>query len=170
MVSFYQVFLPDNQDFLFYLIVQANCTLYSHIVNHKILKVLVENLSDWLVCIPQPHKLGHLLDIAYDNCFLVDTQFVYNSAAFPLFSQSFSNLRAGPPLSLIDVSIETMLDNKIKMYGDTITVKQISELVSQYPSIWKSQGFVQISPEQWMKVQLKLGCKSKLSFIKPKVY
>lgn len=85
--------------------------------------------------IPRYHKLGHLLDMAYNNYFLIDTQFLYNLAAFLSSLQFFSNLSTGLLLSLIDSSIEIVLDNEIKVYRNTAVVKQISELVLQYPSI-----------------------------------
>lgn len=56
------------------------------------------------------------------------------------------------------------------MFGDADAVRQISDLVAEYPSIWESQGFVQIPPERWMKVPLKPGWEAKVSAIKPKVY
>lgn len=86
--------------------------------------------------------------MAYDNCFLIDTQFVHDSAIFRPSSHSFSDLSARPPLSLVNSLIKTVLDNGIKVYGDIVAVKQISELVFQYLSIWESQGFVQIPPDR----------------------
>ena len=58
----------------------------------------------------------------------------------------------------------------MRVYGDEAAIREISELVAQYPSIWESEGFVQISPERWMKVHLKPGWESKVSAIKPRVY
>lgn len=49
-----------------------------------------------------------------------------------------------------------MLDNGDNVYGDEVAVRQIVNLVAEYPTIWKSQGFVQIPPERWMTVLLKL--------------
>ena len=66
--------------------------------------------------------------------------------------------------------METVLENGIRVFGDTDAVKQISDLVAEYPSIWESQGFVQIPPERWMKVPLKPGWETKVSAIKPRVY
>ncbi len=40
--------------------------------------------------------------------------------------------------------METVLDNGVKVYGDTVTIKQIADLVAEYPKIWESKGFVQI--------------------------
>lgn len=47
--------------------------LYSHIVDYKILKILIKNIFDQLLHIFRRHKLGHLFDIAYNNCFLINT-------------------------------------------------------------------------------------------------
>ena len=66
--------------------------------------------------------------------------------------------------------LETVLDNKVKVYGENVAIEQIAELVAKHPMIWESQGFVRISPEQWMTVLLKPGWKSKVSAIKPRVY
>ena len=66
--------------------------------------------------------------------------------------------------------METQLDNGVRVYGDEAAVREISELVAQYLSIWESEGFMQISPERWMKVHLKPGWESKVFAIKPRVY
>lgn len=73
MVFLHQVPLPDDWEFFFHPITQAKLTLYSHIVDHETLKILVKNASDRPLYILRRHKLGHLLDIAYDNYCLVDT-------------------------------------------------------------------------------------------------
>lgn len=138
MVSLHQVLLPDNQDFLFHPTIQANFMLYSLCVNHETSKVLIKNASDRPLCIPRCHKLGHLFNISYNNCFLVNTQLAYDLAAFPPTSQTFSDPSVIPLPSLINSSIETVLDNGIKVYGDMAVVKQISELLLQYLSIWES--------------------------------
>lgn len=83
----------------------------------------------------QRYKLAHLLDIAYDNCFLVDAQSAHDLTIFLPSLLSFSDLSAGPPLSLANTLMETVLNNRIKVYEDPAVIKQISELVLQYPSI-----------------------------------
>ena len=66
--------------------------------------------------------------------------------------------------------MKTQLDNGVRVYGDEAAVREISELVTQYPSIWESECFVQIFPERWMKVYLKPGWELKVSAIKSRVY
>lgn len=46
-----RVLQSNNRDFLFYSTPQANLTLYSHIVNHETLKILVKNASDRIFCV-----------------------------------------------------------------------------------------------------------------------
>lgn len=73
MVSLVALSLLDNRDFLFHLATQANLTLFTHIINPQISKIFVRNAFNEVLCIPCHHKLGHLVDIAYDNCVLTDT-------------------------------------------------------------------------------------------------
>lgn len=164
------VSLPNNCDFLFHPTTQANLTLYAHIVDHTTTKILVSNTSDRSLRIPQHQKLGHIVDICYENCFLAEAQATFNSAAFSPRAQPFFDLHAEVALASRDTLIETQLDNGVRVYGDEVAVREISGLVAQYPSIWESEGFVQISPERWMKVYLKPRWESKVSAIKPRVY
>ncbi len=169
MISLVKLPLPDDRDFLFHPTPQANLTLYSHIMDYETSKVLVRNASDLPLRVPRRHKLVHLLDIAYENCFFTDTRSAYDAASVPP-SSPFPNLGAGPALPPADTSMETVLENGIRVFGNANAVKQISDLVAEYPSIWESQGFVQIPPERWMKVTLKPGWEAKVSAIKPRIY
>lgn len=140
--------LPDNRDFLFHPAPQANLTLYSYIMDYETSKILVKNASDLLLCVPRWHKLGHFLNMTYDNCFLIDTKSAYSAASIPLSSHPFSVLGAKPTLSPIGALMKTILENRIKVFEDADTIRQISDLVAEYPSIWEFQEFVQIPPKQ----------------------
>lgn len=74
MIPILSVSLPDDRDFLFHPATQTNLTLYTHIVDHETTKVLVRNTSDRPLRISRQQKLGHIVDIHYDNCFLVDAK------------------------------------------------------------------------------------------------
>ncbi len=139
MISLVKLPLPDDRDFLFHHTPQANLTLYSHIMDYETLKVLVRNASDLPLRIPRWHKLGHILDIAYENCFLTDTRSAYDTASVPL-SSPFPNLGAGPALPPTDTLMEIALENGIRVFGNANAVKQISDLVAEYPLIWESQA------------------------------
>ena len=135
MISLAPVSLPNDRDFLFHPITQANLTLYAHIVNHTTIKILVSNTSDRSLRIPWHQKLGHIVDICYENCFLADAQATFDSAAFPPRAQPFFDLHAGVALAPTNTLIETQLDNGVRVYGDEAAVRKISKLVAQYPSI-----------------------------------
>ncbi len=77
MTLLFPVPLLDDRDFLFYLTIRTNLTLYIHIVDHKTLKVLVKNMSDQLLRISHWQKLGYIIDICYDNCFLANAKAVF---------------------------------------------------------------------------------------------
>ena len=66
--------------------------------------------------------------------------------------------------------MEITLDNGVRVYKDEHVVNLLSQLVAEYPSIWKSEGFIRILPERWMKVPLKPGWEAKISAIKLRVY
>lgn len=123
---------PDNRNFLLHLIIQANLTLYAHIVDYITTKILVSNISDPLLHILQHQKLGHIVDICYKNCFLANIQAIFNSAVFLPKAQSFFNLYAGIALAPTDTDIpmETHLNNGIEVYRDKAAVREISELVA----------------------------------------
>ena len=170
MVSLFPLPLPDNRDFLFHPTTQANLTLFTHLVDHEISKVLVRNNSSQTIRVPHRHRLGHIVDIAYENCFFANAHSVRDAATSPPYSQHLPNPDTSSFFLPSDSSLETILSNGVKVYGDATAVKQIAELVAEYPTIWESQGFVQIPPERWMTVPLKPGWESKVSTIKPRIY
>lgn len=162
--------MPDDHDFLFHPATQPSLTLFTHIVDHRTSKVLIRNASNESLCIPRRHKLGYLINIAYDNCFLTDTQSTLDAATFLPSSYQLLSYTDDSPFLATGPSMEMVLDNGVKVYGNAVAVKQIADLVAEYPTIWKSKGFVQILPERWMTVPLKPGWESKVSAIKPRIY
>lgn len=73
--------------------------------------------------------------MAYENCFFIDIQAAYDAAFVPPSSHLFSNLGTEPTLPLTDASMETVLYNKIRVFGDSNAMRQIADLVTEYPSI-----------------------------------
>ena len=49
-------------------------------MHHDTKKVLVRNTSDRPLRILHRQKLGHVVDIWYNNCFLADVESAFNSA------------------------------------------------------------------------------------------
>ena len=170
MVSLLPVPLPNNRDFLFYPTVQPNLMLFAHIIHHNTKKVLVRNTSDHPLRISCHQKLGHVVDIQYDNCFLAGAKSAFHLATVPLQTAPFFEEELSCTLTPTNPSMETTLDNGVRVYGDEHAVTLLAKLVAEYPFIWESEGFVRIPPEHWMKVPLKPGWEAKVSAIKPRVY
>ncbi len=170
MISLFPLSLPDDYDFLFHPATQPTLTLFTHIVDHRTSKVLVRNAPNESLRIPRHYKLGHLINITYDNCFLTDTQSALDIATSLLLLYQPPSCSSDSPFLATNLCMETVLDNGVKVYGDVAAIKQIADLVAEYPTIWKSKGFVQIPPERWMMVPLKPGWESKVSAIKPRLY
>lgn len=110
--------------------------------------ILVRNAFNEALCISRHPKHGHLIDIAYNNCFLTETRSVLDSATAPPllyqllgYNDKFSIFSTYP-------SMETVLNNGVKVYRDVAAVGQIADLVLEFPTIWESQSFVQVPPER----------------------
>ena len=162
--------LPDDRDFLFHPTAQASLTLFAYIIHHDTKRVLVRNTSERPLRISCCQRLGHIVDIHYNNYFLADAKSVFNSVTVPPQTAPFFEHELSYTLTPVILFMETRLDNRVRVYRDKYAVVLLAQLVAKYPSIWKSEGFVQIPPEHYMKVPLKPGCQAKVSAIKPKVY
>lgn len=127
--------LPNDHDFLFYPATQANLTLFTHLVDHETSKVLVRNDSSQTIWVLRRHKLGHIVDIAYDNYFLANAHSVRDAATSPPSSQHLLNSDTSSSFLPNDSSLERILSNGVKVYKDTAAVRQIAELMDEYPTI-----------------------------------
>ena len=170
MIPLLPVPLPDDRDFLFHPTVQPSLTLFAHIMHHDTKKILVKNTFDRPLRISRRQKMGHVVDIWYDNCFLADAESAFHSTTVPPQTAPFFEHKLSITPTPPDLSMETTLENEVRVYGDKHAVTLLAQLVAEYPSIWESEGFVQIPPERWMKVPLKPGWEEKVSAIKFRVY
>ena len=66
--------------------------------------------------------------------------------------------------------METILNNRVRVYRDKYAVTLLGQLVADYLSIWESESFVRVLTERWMKVPPKPGWEAKVSAIKLRVY
>lgn len=142
IIPLFLVLLPDNREFLFYLVAQANLTLFAHIINRETIKVLFGNTSDRLLCISRQQKLGHFVDIRYNNCFLVEVKFALHFEVFSLRVLAFFKLEYFCTPTPTDSSMKTRLDNGVRVYGDKQAVVLVVYLIAKYLMIWELGGFV----------------------------
>lgn len=116
-------------------------------MHHNTRKVLVKNTSDRPLRILRCQKLGHVINIWYNNCFLADIKSVLYSATVPPQTTPFFEHELFSAPTPTNPSMETTLDNGVRAYRDEHAVTLLSQLVAEYPSIWESEGFVWIPPE-----------------------
>ena len=140
--------LSDDRDFLFHPTAQANLTLFAYIMHHDTKKVLVRNTSNWPLRILRHQRLGHVVDIRYDNCFLADTKTAFDSATIPPQTAPFFKHGLSCTPTPTDPFMVTTLENGVRVYGDKHAVALLAQLVAEYSSNWESEGFVQIPPER----------------------
>lgn len=89
MIPLLPVPLPDNQDYLFHSASQTNLILYTQNIHHETSKILVRNISNWLLYIFHWQKLDHIINICYNTCFLADADIAFYIAAFFPKAQPF---------------------------------------------------------------------------------
>lgn len=135
MVLLFPMSFPDDRDFLFYPIAQPNLTLFAHIIHHDTKKILVRNISDRPLRILCRQKLGHVVDIWYDNCFLTNAKSAFYSATVPLQTPPFFEKELSCTSTPTDPSIETKLNNGVRVYGNKHVVTLLAQLIAKYFSI-----------------------------------
>lgn len=146
LINFQQIPLPDSRDFLFQPFSQQQLTLYSYLFDHTSSKILVRNDAERSIQIPKRHRLGCITEIPFENCFATSVD--HDAASTLSTSPLLFHKRNGITIPPADAGLETELPNGIKIYRDRQAVEKITRLVNEYPSIWKSSGFVQVPPER----------------------
>lgn len=141
-----------------------------HIIDHKTPQVLVGITSNCPLYISWCYQLGHIVDIAFNSCFLADTWTTFDLASFPLTTLLFLDLSTRPDLAPGDAFMETQPNNVMRVYRDSAAVEVIFKLVAEYFSIWEFESFVWIFSKRWIRVLLISDWEFKVSTIKPQVY
>ena len=62
-----------------------------------------------------------------------------------------------------NVADETRLSNDVMIYDNSHEIKILSNLMKEFPTLWKNEGFVNIPEENWMKLSLRDDWQSRLS-------
>lgn len=122
MILLLLVSLPNNWDFLFHPTPQLNLTLFAYIIYHNTKKLLIRNIFDRLLHILRCQRLGHIVDICYNNCFLIDANFAFDAVATSLQTTPFFEHELFCASKPINPSVKTTLDNRVGIYGDKYVV------------------------------------------------
>lgn len=83
IVLFLPVPLPDDWDFLFYPTPQPSLTLFAHIMHYETKKILVRNTFDRPFRISRCQRIGHVINIWYNNCFFGDVKSTFYLVTVP---------------------------------------------------------------------------------------
>lgn len=123
-----------------------------HIFDHTNTRILVRNNADHAIKILTHPRLSCVTELPYKNCFTAsaDLDVAYTPLTLPTIFHDRNSISISPAEDL-----ETELPNGIKIYRDKKAIDTITCLVNEYPSIWKSSGFIQVPPKWWIKVHLK---------------
>lgn len=135
MVSLLPVPLSDNKNFLFHPTAQPSLMLFAHIIYHDTKKILVKNSSDHPLHISRYQKMGHVVNIRYDNCFFADAKSAFDSATVPPQTVPFFEHELSTTPTAINLSMKTTLANGVRVYGDKYEVTLLTQLVAEYFSI-----------------------------------
>ena len=111
MIPLLLISLLDDRDFLFHLIAQSNLMLFAYILYYDSKKILVRNISDRPLRILHYQRLGHIVGICYNNCFLADANFAFDAVA--VFSQTTPFFKYKPSCTSTPTnpSMKRTLDN-----------------------------------------------------------
>lgn len=104
-------------------------------MHHDTKKILVRNTFDRSLRILRCQKMGHVVDIQYNNCFLADAKFTFYSATVLPQTAPFFEHELSSTLTPTDPSIKTTLDNRVRVYGDELEVILLAQFVAKYLSI-----------------------------------
>lgn len=129
MIPLLSVPLLDDRDFLFHPTAQTNLTLFTHIIHLKTTKILVKNTSDQPLRILRRQRLGHVIDIHYNNCFLADARSDFNSVTVSPKVAPFFKHKPSCIQTSTNPFMKTRLDNEVGIYGDKYAVTLVKRLL-----------------------------------------
>lgn len=176
--------LLDGRDFLFEPIEQANITLYAHIVDSKLYSILAKNESRYAVQISRKHRLDMLAEVDYENIYFAEhlpdfseppaplkrglrkpstntswikkAVTIATTAAFSISATINSLLPEQKSSAATNVlAKETKLNNEVMIYRDTKSTATLSNLIAEFPTVWKNEGFVKLPQKDWIKITLR---------------
>ncbi|KAJ5675356.1 hypothetical protein N7462_008253 [Penicillium macrosclerotiorum] len=138
----------------------------TQLVDANFCLIPVRNLSDKPQTIQRKARIGMLSEADYTSAYLVQPE----AAAFcmkpPLLPASTSSTSSDDPSNKLTAAAvaqiirpnnetkQVTLPNGITIYGDKETTAKLREVVEAYPRIWKDPEFVDVPPEQWMRIKV----------------
>lgn len=140
--------LSQNRDFIFEYSAHSKLSLFTHLVDHEIKGILVQNESTLPVQISKNMKLSRVSEIPYDKCFSASVEFnmVKTPPSSPFNASNSSRITVIPGLTSPhpsaqnepisgSTSREVRLDNDIRIFDQLHEVRALQALTEEFPSI-----------------------------------
>lgn len=95
---------------------------FAHMTGLNIVAVQVQNIAVKLYIISKNFKIGHFRDYDKEGCFMIDPKDYY----FAVILVRIVDIKG-----MLNINKETVLSNKITIYGDKITVDKIIAITEE---------------------------------------
>jgi hypothetical protein len=175
--------LSNDRDFLFESF-DSSVSLYAHAIDVVTNCIMIRNDSSQSIKIFRNVRLDRITKIQYLNVFHVDldiknyverksTQVHKKSWFKRVLKAAMIVYSAVVAISFTfeeEKSANMILSNDVIIHNFTSrTIIAIFDLINQYLDLWKSQEFVKLSKDQWMRISLRFDWKIRI-FEKTKIY
>jgi hypothetical protein len=181
IISIHNANLSSNRDFLFEPD-DTDISLYAHAINDSITAIMTKNLISKIVKISRNDRLRKITKIQYLNAFHANSEtnlqnYVERTSRRIHKISWFNRVLRAVAVAYVAVFIMfTSNDQNIIHKTDVIihnftsqTVFIFSNLIEQYSDLWKSEEFVKLFENEWMRISLRSNWKTKI-FGKVKIY
>ncbi len=184
IISIHHTNLSSNRDFLFES-EELNVFIYAHIIDTFINAIITKNDSNRSVKILRNCRLEVITKIQYLNAFHANDEIreYVERKSFRTHKTSWFNrvlktimiayvVVAATIASFLfsSTSTEIVFTNDVIVHNSSSqTIAAFFNLIDQYLNLWKSEEFVKLSENQWMRISLRFDWKSRV-FEKIKIY
>jgi hypothetical protein len=192
IIFIHQTSLSTNRNFLFKSQnLNLDVFLYAYTVDSIITAIMIKNESEKFIKISRNERPESLIEILYSNAFHVEKNDVQEyverksvrthkfawftrvlKAALVVYTIVFAitTFISKTPQNLSSKSQNVVLINDVIVHNFTSqTIISFTRLINQYSDLCKSDEFVKLSENQWMRISLRSDWESRV-FEKVKIY
>ena len=167
-----------DRDFLFESIKKANVTLFHHIVDVYFSEIMIRNDSFHVVKIPENFCLKSVIELTYDDCFLIAQSKMHRIMTFSKSNRIIKIIESNTMFIVLltlftaikkDSSMKKKLSNDIMTYENNFSIAKYTRLIEKFSNFWRDEKFINVFENQWMTFSLKNDWQSSV-FEKFKIY
>jgi hypothetical protein len=172
-ISIHSFKLSSNRDFLFES-ANLDLTMYAHTIDIIIDAIVTKNDFNLVIKISRNARLEIATEILYSNAFLVESHDIANyverkSRRAHKDSWFFRVLKVAAVAYTAIISMTTqnsdiIFSNDVIIHEfDLVVVFTFKIIVNKFFDLWKSEDFVKLLIEQWMRISLKFDWETRIS-------